>query len=243
MKQIITMKNLRRVSLAVLYLALASSTAYAQSAIGTVVTLSGYILNGNTLAPVESNYSLFDVNGKKVGQSNRSNANEGYLVTGLRPGESYTIKIEDPRYFKQEFKVDIPKTSKYVEISKDFIVRPLESGRSITMRPVPFDVKKTTLKVGMESDISDMARMLIMNPSVNIDVLCYPDEDGEGTASRVSLDRGNALKAAFVRSGVSAERVNVRTATTVDPINPPPLRKSAKGKRYVGPVYLVITKV
>lgn len=229
--------------IAVLGLAVAMSTgAFAQSAIGTVVTLSGYILNGNTLAPVESNYSLYDVNNKKVGQSNRSNAIDGYLVTGLHPGESYTIKIEDPRYFKQEFKVEIPKTSKYVEISKDFIARPLESGRSIAIQPVPFDVKKSTVKVGMESDINDMARMLIMNPSVNVEVVCYPDDEASG-ASTMSLTRGNNLKAALVKAGVSSDRVSVRAAPSVDPINPPPLRKSAKGKRYVGPVYLVVTKV
>lgn len=236
------MKHLIKITIVLLCVVATAACVYAQSAIGTVVTLSGYILNGNTLAPVESNYSLYDVNGKKVGQSNRSNAIEGYLVTGLRPGESYTIKIEDPRYFKQEFKVDIPKTSKYVEISKDFIARPLESGRTITVQPVPFDVKKTTLKVGMENDISDMARMLIMNPSVNVDVLCFPDEETVG-ASNLSQMRGNALKAAFVKAGVSGERINVRASPGVDPINPPPLRKSAKGKRYVGPVYLVITKV
>lgn len=237
------MKNLTKFIAVVLFVAATAVSANAQSAIGTVVTLSGQILNGNTLASVESNYSLYDVNGKKIGQSSRSNAIDGYLQTGLKPGESYTIKIEDPRYFKQEFKVDIPKTSKYAEISKDFIVRPLESGRSINLQPGPFDAKKTTLKVGIENDINDMARMLVMNPSVSVDVLCYPDDESAAGSSSVSQARGNALKAAFVRAGVSAERINVRSATTVDPINPPPLRRGAKGKRYVGPVYLVITKV
>lgn len=236
------MKNLTKIIAVVLVVTAMAIGASAQSAIGTVVTLSGQILNGNTLAPVESNYSLYDVNGKKIGQSSRSNAIDGYLQTGLKPGETYTIKIEDPRYFKQEFKVDIPKTSKYVEISKDFIVRPLESGRKMVVQPGPFDVKKTTLKVGIENEINDMARMLIMNPSVNVDVLCYPDDE-TASGNSVSQSRGDALKAAFVRAGVSAERINVRPASTVDPINPPPLRRGAKGKRYVGPVYLVITKV
>ncbi|MDZ4744825.1 MAG: hypothetical protein SGJ05_02350 [bacterium] len=237
------MKHIIKTSVVLLFVLAAAVATYAQSAIGTVVTLSGYILNGNTLSPVESGYSLYDATGKKVGQSNRSNANDGYLVTGLKPGQTYTIKIEDPRYFKQEFKVDIPTTSKYVEISKDFIARPMESGRSIVVQPIPFDLKKTDLKDGTESDINDMARMLIMNPSVNIEVVCYPDEEVEGTTSRISLDRGNALKAAFVKSGVSGERISVRAAPSVDPINPPPMRKGAKGKRYVGTVYLVITKV
>src|SRR5690348_16763691 len=108
------MKTLTKITTLVVVAFAMATSAFAQSAIGTVVTLSGYILNGNTLAPVESGYALYDVNGKKVGQSNRSNAIDGYLVTGLKPGESYTIKIEDPRYFKQEYKIEIPKTSKYV---------------------------------------------------------------------------------------------------------------------------------
>jgi len=98
------MKHIIKTSVVLLFVLAAAVATYAQSAIGTVVTLSGYILNGNTLSPVESGYSLYDATGKKVGQSNRSNANDGYLVTGLKPGQTYTIKIEDPRYFKQEFK-------------------------------------------------------------------------------------------------------------------------------------------
>jgi len=216
----------------------------AQSAIGTVVTLTGYILNGNNLLPVEAHYALYDATGKKVGQSHTANAHDGYLVTGLRSGEQYLIKVEDPRYLKQEFKIEVPKTSKYAEISKDFVVRPMEVGRKMAMQPVPFDLKKTALKVGTEQDMDEVARMLILNPSVNVDVLCYPDENGNADAiQQVSAARGASLKAFLIKAGVIAQRVSVRNAASTDPINPPPLRKGAKGKRYVGPAYLVITKV
>ncbi|HLP29485.1 MAG TPA: hypothetical protein VK147_12650, partial [Candidatus Didemnitutus sp.] len=100
-----------------------SVAATAQSALGTVVTLTGYFLNGQTLTPVEASYVVIDAQGKKLGQTSKSNPNDGYLQTGLKPGESYVIRVEDPRYFRQEFRVDIPSTGKYLEISKDFVVR------------------------------------------------------------------------------------------------------------------------
>lgn len=225
-------------------LAAASVYTYAQSAIETVVTLTGSMLNATSLTPVEVNYSVLDASGKKLGPARRSNPIDGYLVTGLRPGESYTIRIEDPRYFRQDYTVQIPKTSKYVEISKDFTVKPMEAGRSIAVTPAPFDLKKATLKVGSDEILGDMSKMLVMNPSVNIELVCYPDVEGTpADISKVTGDRASALKAYLVKNGVSEQRIKVRQVSSTDPINPPPIRKGAKGKRYVGPVYLVVTKV
>lgn len=211
--------------------------------IGTVVTLTGFMLNGNTLTPVEANYAVYE-GGKKVGQSRKSNAADGFLVTGLKPGGSYTIRVEDPRYFREEFAIALPSASKYTEISKDFIVRPMEAGKKIAVNPAPFDLRKNTIKSGMDEDLARLAQMLTMNPGVNIELICYPDDEGPAAnASSVSTARGNALKAAFEKAGISGSRMSVKTVNSVDPINPPPLKKSAKGKRYVGSVYILVTKV
>ncbi|MBK6761516.1 MAG: OmpA family protein [Ignavibacteria bacterium] len=216
----------------------------AQSALGTVVTLTGYFLNAHTLTPVEANYIVIDAQGKKLGQTSKSNPTDGYLQTGLKPGESYVIRIEDPRYFRQEFRVDIPATGKYLEISKDFVVRTSEAGRTIAIAPSPFDLKKTTLKTGADEDLGEMAKVLIMNPGTNVELVCYPDVEGTADATqKLSSARAEAIKKFFVSKGVSAGRISVRAVSTTDPIDPPPIRKAAKGKRYIGPVYMVITKV
>lgn len=238
------MKTLLKTLSLALLVATCTLGAYAQSTIGTVVTISGYILNANTLTPVEANYAIYEVSGKKIGQSNKSNDRDGYLVTGLRPGEQYMIRVEDPRYFKQEYKIEVPKATKYTELSKDIVVRPLETGKTINVMPVPFDLKKTTIKGASEGEVEALASMLVMNPSVNIEIVCYPDEEGTADAAqKISLDRGTSLRAAMVKAGVNAQRVTIKTASTTDPLNPPPVRKGAKGKRYVGPVYLTITRV
>ena len=216
----------------------------AQSALGSVVTLAGYFLSGQSLTPAEVNYSLIDNQGKKIGQSSKSNPTEGYLQTGLKPGESYIIRVEDPRYFRQEFRVDVPATGKYLEISKDFVVRAMETGHTVAITPSPFDLKKAVLKTGAEDDLSEFVKILIMNPATNVEFVCYPDAEGSADViQKISAGRAESLKKFVVAKGVSAGRVSVRAVSSTDPIDPPPIRKAAKGKRYVGPVYMVITKI
>jgi outer membrane protein OmpA-like peptidoglycan-associated protein len=240
-------RNIINVCLAVAMVAMtlgASVTLKAQSAIGTVATLTGFVLDAATLLPVESNYAVYDESGKKIGQSRRASAADGFLVTGLQPGATYTLRVEDPRYFKQEFSVTVPKSNKYSEISKDLIVRKLEAGRRILVNPSPFDLRKTDIREGMEEDLRDLAKTLSMNPSVKLEIVCYPDEDVTASkAASISEERGKALKAFLEQAGVNASRITVKTVQTTDPINPPPLKKGAKGKRYTGSVYLQVSGV
>ena len=239
------MNTARFVLATMLLLVVASGgTAIAQSAIGTVTTLSGMVLDQATLLPVEANYGVYDAQGKKIGQSRIASASDGYLVTGLKPGERYVIRVEDPRYLKQEHGITMPPSGTYTEVSKDITVRKLAAGSTFAMTPAPFDLKKTDVKSGTEDDLRMLAAMLVMNPSVRIQVLCYPDEDLPAKrAEEVSLQRASALKGFLQKEGVSAERISVKAAQSTDPLNPPPVRKGAKGKRYIGSVYITMTDV
>lgn len=217
----------------------------AQGTIETVVTVTGHMLNEQTFTGVEVNYSVYESDGRKMGQTRRSNAVDGFLVTGLRPGSNYVFKIEDPRYYVMEYSIDIPRVTRYEEISKDFLVRPLELGKKLTLRPSPFDLKKATIRVGAEEEVlNQLAQTLMMNQSVHVEVVCYPDEAAAADQmERLSHGRGTTIKDFLVRKGVNAQRISVKAVNALDPLNPPPIRKGPKGKRYIGNVYIVTTKV
>lgn len=236
--------NMFKTCIAAAMLFMATLGASAQGTVNTVVTVAGHIVNAATLEPVECTYGVYDGSGRKVGQTRRATISNGYLVTGLQPGERYTLRIEDPRFFKQDYAIEIPKTSKYMEVSKDFTVRAMEAGRKFMLMPSPFDLKKTILKVGTEELLEEVVRILSLNPNVKVDVVCYPDAEGTSAEiTKLTQDRGNALRDYLVKQGVSAQRITVKPTSTTDPLNPPPLKKGAKGKRYVGPVYVVVTQV
>ena len=241
----INTRNILRTAVAVLMAGVISTAGMmAQSTIGTVVTLSGHVMDHSTLHAVDANYAIYDSHNKKVGRTRRASAKDGYLVTGLKPGETYRVRVEDPRYFKAEFEVAVPPTGKYVEMARDFVVHKLVSGKKLRISPAPFDLRKNHIKVGTEHRLEEFARMLIMNPGVKCDLIAYPDEDlPEGRAKQVSRERGAALKSFMEAAGVNTSRITVKEASTLDPLDPPPFRKGAKGHRYIGSVYLIITGV
>jgi outer membrane protein OmpA-like peptidoglycan-associated protein len=239
-----TSRTFMRIALIAVAALIATTGLKAQSAIGTVITLSGYVLDQSTLLPVQANFSVYDMSNKKVGRARKATVADGYLVTGLKPGQTYKFRIEDPRYFKQEYSVVVPQTGKYAEMSKDFVVRKMMAGKRLAINPPPFDRSKTTVKGGTEEDLKGIADMLIMNPGVKIELIAFPDEEVSASkASSISRERGNALKQFLESAGVNGSRITVKVADSVDQLNPPPLRKGAKGKRYIGSVYMLITSV
>jgi outer membrane protein OmpA-like peptidoglycan-associated protein len=211
--------------------------------VGTVITVAGSVFDEVTRNPATVNVVFSDEAGTRAGSS-RSNSKDGsYLVTGLKPGKKYKVRIEQPEFFQAEYEIQLPNTSKYTEISRDFLVKPLVKGTRIPARLAPFELKKSKLRVGANEILDDFKRTLIINPSVNIEIQCFPDMDGDKAENtKLTQDRCNALREYLVKSGVSDKRISTKSSDSIDSINPPPLRKAAKGKRYIGSTYFVVTK-
>lgn len=222
-----------------------AGTASAQ-VIGTVVTVRGVVIDEINRNPASVNLTFFDDQMKKV-NSSRSNAKDGeYLVTGLKPGKKYTVQIEHPDFFKAEYIIKLPATDKYTEVSRDFLVKPLAMNTRMFMRLSPFEIKKSKIRVGATDLLDDFKRSLIMNPNVNIEIQCYPDAEGDNVANeKLTSERCKTLQDYFIKGGVSAARIKIKASGSADPVNapPPPSKKLAKGKRYVGSTYFVVTKV
>lgn len=241
------MKKTLNIILAIFAVAAFSYTARAQ-VVGSVVTVRGVVLDETTRNPASVNLTFFDEQNKKV-NSSRSNAKDGeYLITGLKAGKKYTVQIEHPDFFKEEYVIKLPPTDKYEEISRDFLVKPLAKDARMFMRISPFEAKKSKIRVGVGDMLNEFMQSLIMNPGVNVEIQCYPDTDADADKSangKLTAERCKTLQDYFVKGGVAASRIKIKGFDTTDPVNaPPPLsRKMAKGKRYIGSTYIVVTKV
>lgn len=211
--------------------------------VGTVITVAGSVLDEVTRNPVTVNVVFSDESGTRAASS-RSNSKDGsYLVTGLKPGKKYKVRLEQSEFFQAEYEIQLPNSSKYAEVSRDFLVKPLVKGTRIPSRLAPFELKKSKLRVGANEILDDFKRTLTINPNVNIEIQCYPDMDGDKAENaKLTQERCNSLRDYFVKNGVSDKRISLKPSENVDSINPPPIRKAAKGKRYIGSTYFVVTK-
>lgn len=103
----------------ILCMALATlTTLYANTY--TVVTVMGKVTDYKTKQPTSVTISFYDLDGKKIGWSKSNSRTGQYLVTGLKPGEAYIIRIESVDYMRDEYEVILPKVNEHIEIVKDF---------------------------------------------------------------------------------------------------------------------------
>ena len=207
-----------------------------------VVSLTGSVFNQITKEPETVFLIVKNQDGKKVTAA-RSNSTENgyYYITGLKPGHTYTIELRQKNFMKEKHEIEIADTKKYAEISKDFLVKPMKKGAEIQIQVPPFELNKSKLRYGAEFLLEDLTNTLKYNPEVNFKIKCYPDKAGnEGQNLRLTTDRAKSLKEFFVEHGIDGSRITVEGSGTVDPDNPPPKEKQAKGKRYIGTSYIMI---
>jgi hypothetical protein len=206
-----------------------------------VVSLTGSIIDHQTRNYVTVRYEVFDKTGKRVARGRSNAAQKGYyFVTGLKPGKSYFIKFFDMAYLRTEYKLDIPYTDKYAEYSKDFLVVPRKKHLKLFLSVPPFELGKTKLRYGIEEYLEFYTKLIAKNPRVKFEIQCYPDKAGDVKTNRLLTDgRVNSLKVFFVSHGARDDRIYTKPLATTDPDNPPPVKKRSKGKRYIGPTYIV----
>ncbi len=234
------MKVLKFLAFAYIFAAsVLSSTAQFTS---TVVSLTGSVIDQYSKKPVALTIEVLDSDGEKFTKA-KSNAKDGYyFLTGLKPGNKYTVQITDMRYLKFIHEIEIPNTDKYSDYSKDIQVTTSRINSEIPISVPPFELNKASIRPGAENYLQEYVDILLDNPTVKIAIEVYPDNDADKNKNKLlTFGRAEALKNFFVKSGIDANRLDIKNYDSVDPENPPPSEKRAKGKRYVGSVVLKIT--
>ncbi|MGA2297508.1 MAG: OmpA family protein [FCB group bacterium] len=214
--------------------------------INTVVSITGSVIDQVTHQPMSTTLEVFDDAGAKVTKV-KSNAKDGYyFITGLKPGKTYTVRNlvdfdKGTRYFNEKIEFNIPNTDKYAEFSRDILLVPLEKELAVPMRVNPFFPNKSKLRPGSEFHLRHNINRMVENPRVKFEISCFPDNSlNEQANLKLTEERSQALKDYYVSKGIADSRITIKGNSKTDPNNPPPTAKAAKGKKYKGPIYIVI---
>ncbi|MFN3306468.1 MAG: OmpA family protein [Candidatus Kapaibacteriota bacterium] len=210
-----------------------------------VVSISGTIKNAITKEPMTTYVTAYDQQNRKI-NSARSNASDNgyYFLTGLKPGQKYLIVVEQPGYLKEVYELNIPHSTQYLEYSKDFALIPFAEGSSIPISVPPFELNKTKIRFGAEAYLEPFAKEFSTQKNSVFEIICYPDKASSRDENlKLTEERAKSLMSYFISKGIEPERIRIRGNSEPDPINPPPLEKRAKGKRYIGTTYIKILKL
>ena len=224
----------------ILLILISSNLAFAQG--NKTITMSGTIVDAISHDGVTAAVIVSDETGKRIG-ANRSNASDGgaYTITGLYPGKNYVVEIRTQNYFKEKYQLNLANTTKYDNISRDYIAKPIGKNVKIPLPVPPFESNKSKRRFGANDILDDYASTLINNPEVKFELQCYPDNNLNKTENKtLTEERCNTLMSYFTSHGINALRISIKASEKTDPSNPPPSEKTAKGKKYIGSTYIVV---
>lgn len=212
--------------------------------VDATVSLTGNVFNSITREPETVGIILYDKEGNKVGATRSNSAENGsYIISGLKPGKSYDLKLKRKSYMETKYSFTVPQTSEYKELSHDFLVIPLEKGGMVPIAVPPFEVNKSKLRVGADIALDYYASILSLpeNKNVNFTIMCFADNDkSQKDNSELTDERATAIYQYLVSKGIDAARIKKEGSKRTSSIDPPKNAKESKGKRYIGKSYFRI---
>jgi outer membrane protein OmpA-like peptidoglycan-associated protein len=89
----------------------------------------------------------------------------------------------------------------------------------VTLRGVNFELGKAVLLPISREILQDVARSLVTNPAVRVEVAGHTDSTGSRAVNeRLSLARAEAVKAFLIENGVDADRMEVQGYASTQPV-------------------------
>lgn len=210
-----------------------------QGFIKTTVALTGNVFNKVTKIGETCNILVYDENGNRASATRSIGSQNGYYyLPGLKPGQKYNIQLRKKGFMKENINIEIPNSDKYVELSRDFQIKPMKEGIKIPLAVSPFELRKSKLRVGADIFLKSIYSTLKENETLKVKLHSFPDNSQDEAFNKENTSqRAQAVKGWLEKQGIDSSRISVQGHANVDPNNPPPTEKAAKGKRYIGPMY------
>lgn len=173
-----------------------------------VVLVHGRVLNSKTNEPISTGITYHEFNtDREVGVAN-SNHESGYYEIVLPIKEVYSFFAEKTGFYSIQDRLDLTAVKNYTELERDLYLTPIEKGQTVKMNNVLFYQSKAQLIPTSFPELDKLARMMIENPTIRIELEGHTDNVGDRNKNvKLSEDRVASVKTYLVNRGVETERI------------------------------------
>jgi len=168
-----------RIIFFILYILLISGNVYSLS---PVTLLQGRITDKATGQPVRASIKFYSLSGK---QADSKSSTEGTYQQVLTPGETYFVVFKDYFPFDKSFKLSLPESSTYNELSRDFTVVKLSEGMEL-YKFNAFDANSSKLSEQAISKFKELKYFLEFNSKVNLKITLSSADSKQKNTSKKS---------------------------------------------------------
>ena len=172
------------------------------------VVVSGVVTNAKDNKPVSSWVMVEDIETGEMIASNKSNSATGRYLAVLPSGRNYSVSANKEGYFFYSAKYEVPRGSKYQELTLNIPLQPLEKGAKVILNNIFFETGKATLTPESKVELDRAVDLLRMNPGMKIEISGHTDNVGS-LASNMTLSQARAVSVVnfLVGGGIASARL------------------------------------
>lgn len=174
-----------------------------------ITFMKGKVFDAKTKAPLDANVEVIDLETQKTVVRSFSNS-KGEFLSVLTAGKNYLVNVNREKYlfYSDNFQLKDGNT----DFNKPFILeiplQPLDTGMTIELKNVFFDVDKFDLKPESKAECEKLVAFLKNNAKLRIEISGHTDSDGNKKANQIlSQNRAKAVYDYCVNAGIPAARL------------------------------------
>ncbi len=174
--------------------------------------VKGKIIDAKTKQALQSTVDIFDLETQKPVTKVFADANGNFLAV-LPAQKNYLMNVNKDGYlfYSDNFSLKDVVTDYNKPFMVDIALQPIDTGISIELKNIFFDVDKFDLKPESKTELDKLVNFLTKNKTIKIEIGGHTDSDGNKKANQLlSQNRANAVYAYVVKAGIVANRLSFR---------------------------------
>jgi outer membrane protein OmpA-like peptidoglycan-associated protein/tetratricopeptide (TPR) repeat protein len=163
----------------------------------------GLVYDSLTKAPLRADFEMIDLETGKTVANSFSNATGNFLIT-ITANKNYMVNVTKSGYlfYSEKFRMKEVKTDYNNPFVLNIPMLPLDTGKSMVLNNLYFDVDKAELRPESKSELEKLTQFLVNNPKISIEVSGHTDNAGDKKKNLLlSENRAKAVMDYLITNG------------------------------------------
>lgn len=180
--------------------------------------VNGKVYDKKTNAGLPSSIELTEISSRRVISKLQTDEDGNYLVT-LPVGKDYAFNVNRKGYLFYSDNFSLINNEIDSSLTVNIPLQPIETGASIVLKNIFFDVNRFELKPGSLDELDKVVLMLTENPKVKIEISGHTDNIGRDADNlALSLNRAKAVTGYLLSKGIAPARISTKGFGATKPI-------------------------
>lgn len=181
--------------------------------------MKGTVTDALSQEPIAAVIELIDTATGKIINTIKTNKFDGSYLVSFPTGSAFNFVVSAPSFTTYEEEIEMPESSAYQEVTKDFVLTKAGIGSKIVLSNIEFDLAKATLRPSSYPELDRLVKLLKAYPRMEIEIGGHTDNTGTlAINQKLSTERAKSVVDYLIENGIRASRLSYTGYADKQPI-------------------------